>query len=780
MNRSVTNRQRVTLAVWLGLLLLALWWTFNKINIRSDLSLFLPSGATPVEQLLLNELNDGPVTKLLLVAIAGGGEDERVAASRQLAQQLRQSEMFSRVDNGMFSVSAIDQRPLFKYRYLLSPHISPDAFTRQRLKQALAERLQELQASIPSPFKQLLPADPTGEYQALLRQWLPDSRPHLTQGVWSSADSSRSLLILETHASGFAIDEQQEALELVQSSFQALDQSVHLDLIISGPGAFAVQSRALIQHESRFLSLLSSASIMLLLLLAYRSKRYLLLAAAPLASAFLAGIVVTSLLFDELHGITLAFGITLLGVTIDYPLHLFSQLRDGESASRGMQRIWSTLRLGVITTCIGYLVLITTDFTGLQQLGVFTTAGLLAAASSSRLILPLLTLRHSASTDLTGIKFLVPLLQPAPLLSWLLPLLGLLVAVSLLFSPKSLWQDDIGTLTPISAGMLERDRQLRAELRAPEPNQLVVINGHDLETTLQTAERLSELLQSLVDQGVIGGFDPASRYLPSIRTQQQRRSAIPATEVLESRLNAALAELPFRKDGFDAFISGLDETRRLAPLSFDDLIDTPPGMRLKALLRERDGGWLLMTPLIQVKDDTAVADLLRKHLPSAQYFNLRTETSRLVSDFRQQIIHRLAIGALVMLLVLGIGLKSLKRAMLTVLPVILAMLLTMGLLHWAGIALTLFHLVSLMLVLGIGIDYSLFFGRTEPDINERTRTLHALVICALSTSIVFGILGSSDIPVLQAIGQTVAIGVAFSFLATYALAPNKTLPQTSG
>jgi predicted exporter len=80
----------------------------------------------------------------------------------------------------------------------------------------------------------------------------------------------------------------------------------------------------------------------------------------------------------------------------------------------------------------------------------------------------------------------------------------------------------------------------------------------------------------------------------------------------------------------------------------------------------------------------------------------------------------------------------------------------------------LFHLISLMLVLGIGIDYSLFFSREAGDDRTCRATLHALTLCALSTVSVFAILAVSSIPVLHAIGLTVAIGVSMSYLATYA------------
>ena len=751
-------------------MLLALWWTMNMTTVRTDLGLFLPAGSSPVERLLLNELNSGPATRLLLLAIEGGSEEQRVSASRELARVLQQSELFSKVENGSFSLDTVQQRPLFRYRYLLSPQVDQAAMTTKRLREALQARLDELHSPLPSPFKQLLPNDPTGEYRNLLGQWLPQSRPPMTQGVWSSEDGARTLLLAETRASAFSIDVQQRAVDLIQRSFQALDQGDRLHLVVSGPGAIGIQSRALIQSETRDLSLLASAGVILLLFLAYRSKRLLLLSMLPLASALLAGVALTSLIFGELHGITLAFGITLLGITIDYPLHLFSHLRQGESANLAVMRIWRTLRLGVLTTCVGYLVLITTDFGGLQQLGVFTVTGLLTAALSSRLILPALLGQSSQKIRLRGIRHLSWVLQPATGASRLSLALGLLLIISLSFAPGPIWQDDIGALTPTSKGIIQQDRELRGQLRAPEPNQLVIIHGQELETTLPTDEQLSVLLQTLVDQGAIGGFESANRYLPSMQTQQSRQAALPMPAVMQRRLHEALEGQPFRAESFSPFLDDLETSRHLAPLTYSDLAGTPPGIRLKALLREREDSWLLITPLSQVSDGAAVAKLLEQQLPAAEYLNLRTETSRLVAGFRDQVLERLGWGVAVMLLVLGFGLRSLGSALRALLPVALAIGSTMALLYWLGISLTLFHLVSLMLVLGIGLDYSLFFGRHEEDLQERTRTLHALLICAISTSLVFGVLGSSEVPVLQAIGQTVALGVVSSFILTFTLA----------
>jgi len=123
-----------------------------------------------------------------------------------------------------------------------------------------------------------------------------------------------------------------------------------------------------------------------------------------------------------------------------------------------------------------------------------------------------------------------------------------------------------------------------------------------------------------------------------------------------------------------------------------------------------------------------------------------------------------------MVCLLLVGLKSPRSAVLVLLPVLLAVILTMGLLVLLGELLTLFHLVALMLVVGIGIDYSLFFSRKETSEEDARRTFHALVVCAISTTTVFAILSSSEIPVLSAIGLTTSIGVVVSFVAAMAFA----------
>jgi len=88
----------------------------------------------------------------------------------------------------------------------------------------------------------------------------------------------------------------------------------------------------------------------------------------------------------------------------------------------------------------------------------------------------------------------------------------------------------------------------------------------------------------------------------------------------------------------------------------------------------------------------------------------------------------------------------------------------LAVLRGVGVELTLFHLVALILAAGLGLDYALFFEHAGDDREEQLRTLHALIVCSLMTLLVFTLLALSSIPVLRAIGSTVALGVVGNFV----------------
>jgi predicted exporter len=227
-------------------------------------------------------------------------------------------------------------------------------------------------------------------------------------------------------------------------------------------------------------------------------------------------------------------------------------------------------------------------------------------------------------------------------------------------------------------------------------------------------------------------------------------------------LEAALQGLSFRSGLFEPFLQDVAASRRLTPLLLEDIDDTVLGNRLAALLRPHGERWLGLVPLYAVHDERALVAWTEPSLVPVRYLNLRQAADQMVADFMRGAGIYLLAGLSLILILLGIGLRSLVQLARVTLPVLGALVLTVAILHMSGAQLSLFHLVALLLVLGLGIDYGLFFAR-RATAEERARSGHAVTVCAISTAGVFGILALSQIPVLHAIGSTVALGVVLSY-----------------
>jgi predicted exporter len=358
----------------------------------ADLSAFLPANPTPTQQLLVDQLRDGPATRLILIAIEGGDAATRAQSSRAMAQRLRQDVQFVSINNGETAAGQVDREFLFKHRYLLSESVDPARFSASGLREAIGETIDNLSSPAGLLFKSLLPRDPTGELLNIVDQLQRAQGPTTRDGVWVSPDGSRALAVAQTTAGGSDSDAQSRAIDAINTAFSAavLGQPKPADALrvrLSGPGVFAVQARAKIQRAAVRLSIISSILVVALLLLVYRSVAALGLGLLPVASGALVGIAAVALGFGAVHGITLGFGITLIGESVDYSIYFFiqSQRRTGDpSLLEWRRQWWPTIRLGMLTSVCGFASLLPSGFPGLKQLGLYSISGLVTAALVTR------------------------------------------------------------------------------------------------------------------------------------------------------------------------------------------------------------------------------------------------------------------------------------------------------------------------------------------------------------------------------------------------------------
>lgn len=763
------RNELVVWILWLGLLAAVAGWLVSTTKIRSDLTAFLPDAGNAQESQLLQAVQSNAASRLIPVSISGASHDDLAEISRSLAERLREDDQFRQVLNGQQTLDPQQLEWVLAHRYHLSPAVSPQHFSVASMRTALEERLWELGSAEELVVKDLLERDPLHDSLAVASEWRPSREPQTHRGVWLDPTSGRALLMFETVAAGFELDAQEAAVNAIRQAYDEAVRSmglnsVNLQLQMTGPGPFGVELRKTTQFEAQVFSTVAIVLLMLFLLFIYRSVRWVIIGALPLGTGLLVALLAVSLGYNGVHGITFAFAVTLLGVAIDYPLHLFSHHQIGTSPAQTMGHLWPTLRLGVLSTCIAYLTMVVSHFEGLAQLGWLTVIGLAVAAAATRWGLPLL-MKPEQEFDAShgwAVRWHALLADSSRLPVVVLVLLGSILAAWLATRPQ-LWQNDLGSLTPVSAEKQQLDYQLRQAMAAPDLRYLVVIEGHSAEAVLQDCESLQDALAEPIASGLLIDFDSPCRYLPSEATQERRLASIPEPDELASRMAAASYDLPFKDGLFEAFIQETNVARQQAPLVPETMMDSPVSGAIHALLENTDDGkWRARLPMQGVADARALevwfADRVGVH-----WIDLKQSSEDLVGGFRTEMLWRILVATGLIFALLLAGLRPRQRWIYVLLPVLVSVLSTAAVLHAFGVKLSLFHMTSLMLVAGIVLDYALFFDRAVDQQEDAVRTLHALTVCCVSTLTVFGILGLSQIPVLRAIGTTVACGVVLGY-----------------
>ena len=800
---SARGRGFVAVGVWLAACAIAAVLAL-RANYVADLSAFLPAAPTAEQAVLLDQLKSGVASRLVLVGIAGGegdaGAAARVQASKRLADALRVDTRFTSVNNGDTAAYGSAGRYVFAHRYALSPAVDAARFSVEGLRTAIDETVSLLGTPAGSLLKPILFRDPTGETLRIAETLTPAQAPRNEGSVWVSRALPRAVLVATTAAEGSDLDGQQAALDAVHAAFARV-AAPGLRLELSGAGSFGVAARDRIRAEAERLAMFGSAIVVALLLLAFASLRSLAIALLPVGTGVLAGIAAVSLVFGQVHGMTLGFGTTLIGEAVDYAIYYLIQARAAEgAAARWIRDSWPTVRLGLITSLIGFAALLFAGFPGLAQLGVFSIAGLAAAAATTRFVFPVL-----APNGAPGLGLRRQLGRAMQTAADALPharvgvLLVAAAAVAALVMLPSPWRGELSSLSPIDAASLALDASLRADVGASDAGTLVAVSARDEAGALAGAEAVGQRLDALVRDGVLQGYDSPARFLPSPATQAERKAALPDAATLATRLATATEGGAIPASRLAGFVTDVDAARSMPPVTRAALAGTPLAAAVDALLLHGDASrpWRALINLQGPGSGNIDAARVRAALAGvadARLVAVKAELDAIYARFLRQAEWQAGLGALAIVALLAWHLRSARRLFAVALPIASAALIVLAALSVAGVALGILHLVGLLLTVAIGSNYALFFDhlrfdhlRSDPLRTNRQRepgaeldTLASLLLANLTIVASFALLAFSNIPVLRAIGEVVAPGTALCLVLSAALVPGRSRPAGHG
>jgi uncharacterized protein len=637
-------------------------------------------------------------------------------------------------------------------------------------------------------LKDVVASDPVGLSGLVVAKVLPlqtgFGEAQLADGRITSADGHHVLLMAEpklpssnSGASAALVDDMLGVAGDVERQFP----EVHI--AITGGHRMTVDNATLIKGDATRCIFLGMAAMLALCLASYRRRWLALVTFLPSMFGTLLAGVVLMLWQNHFSAIATGFATIAIGITVDYAIYVVYHLDnaaglDGEAVGRHIARLVLPVSVGALTTMAAFAVMTTSPMHGYQQLGVFGAVGVLFSAAFALVILPLIVPipRQSGQAPLWLTRFMERFHEwQLHRRLWLLMAVALLTVVTAFGVPRLRFEGDITKLNGITESTRRDEELIRQTWGDALGMTLVVARGATEDEALAQNDRAADILShqpEVTEVYSLASICP-SRAVQERNIRRWREFWTPQKrEDLNRTLQQIGGEIGFRPDAFTEFWHRLEEFPAI--LTLESFRNTP----LEQALNER----VALAPR-----DNAVSTLL-KVKDGAQIGPLRRELSGMVvldkRDFAGHIAHLAKEGlgrfalwtAILVTVIVYLALGAIELVLVTLLPLVFALLWTFGLMGWLGLPIDMMNSVFVIFIIGIGEDYSVFMMTSKLDEwRGRPRRIAAtsasVVISALTTIFGFAVLVFARHPVLFSMGTTVLIGMVFAFAATLILTP---------
>ena len=755
-----SNWQNKFTALWLiALLLIAVGlgvtWLNKDIHIQTNIFALLPKVQQDPELARTQQYMNEQLNNKVFVVVDAKDEAAIQQATHFLTAQAKQSKLWQplkpQLDFDQFAkqlyqhraglLSAQDQALLQKKDYA--------ALTEQSLMQMMSPGMPVTAESLKQDPLLLFPryamqlANPSQQDIEMEQGF---ATIHHEQGI------SR-LFVLQLTQSPYNIDYQEQVSNWIEQTKQKL-AVMELNSHWTGTILFSNFGTQSAKQEISTIGVGSTLGLIFLVWFGFRSLR-------PLATEFIAvstgsfvAFAVTHWMFGEIHLMTLVFGASLIGVCVDFSFY-FMAMQSQHRKLGGFQilkPLLPSLFMGLMTTLVAYIFLSFTPFPGFKQIAVFSIVGLTAAWISSVLLLPRLPALNAqpAIRALSWIGQARLWFQQRAKIRYGLIAAILAVSTVSLFYLKS--NDDIRNLQGMDVSLKQQDQAVREQFGQQQNSDYFVVRAASANEMQQQEQQLIGHLQQLQSQGKISAFQALGQWIPPLAEQQNN------VQLLRNIPKATLQQY--------AQSMGLNVTD---VLQWQQQLATQPLLDFAvfkdhplAFLQPQANERLVM--VTGVKQPEMLKQLQNDHIHFQQPI---TAMSEMFAEHRVQAQH-LLIYALIGLAVGLAFIYGLSSIVPLVLPVSLALLSTFAVQAWLGVEINLFSIMATFLIIGIGVDYAIFYrhGHDHPQVVGM-----ALFLCMMSTLLGFGLLSFSHTYAIHCFGLTVLFGVIFSFIYATLLTP---------
>ena len=772
------------------------WQIYPQVKIDTDLADVSPMTRNSLEtQEAITDLRSS-IEQRVIFLIQGDDEDEVFDAQDYLRAELIKLDGISVFESNQILLEKLFDS-LLEYRFTL---ISKEQ--QQRLESRSANDIaQTAQSNLykSSSAGQLFTfaEDPLAWHSETFFDLLNSSQSGIANRQTKSGFFESISLKINRGALNMSTQERISAQ--LEKLIKSTESNYDIQLDKSGVFFFAAAAASKAKADIRLISIGSGVGVILLLMLAFGSLRSLLLPLVSIVMGVGFAFVLTHAIYGDVHILTLVFGASLIGIVIDYSLHYFYHRSGGSEpkadgsvgkadgsvkkaegsvkkaeGSNHNEALQRALLLSLGTSLIGYGALSFSSLEALQKVAFFSCCGLLMAWLSVVCFGEWAT-RTTLSVNqrifpnlVVGLERMVNLLSPRywfGLAILLTVIAGLAIALMAPFndSPKIFF-------TP-SQDLISSERKVAAATNDYEPGRYVIIQG---DSSTEVYDRYQQLMQAVARDSTLEASNLISllSWVPSPQQQTQNYQQYAklyaqggAAELLAKNLGASASSIDPVLIQYQAAAQ-----RILHPSGVISLVgEMLPPFWMQSNTASDDQ---VITNFVLIRkgvDGDALVNLT-SDLEGVEYVNTLQRTAEALGEQRQSAIGILLMAyALIAALVL-IRYRQLRALWMISVPICASACFVVTCILF-GVSLNLFHIMALFLVLGFGMDYTIFTKEMQcQSKTQRALSLQAIMLSALTSLLSFGLLGFSSMPVVASFGLTLLIGNIFNLLGVFVAA----------
>lgn len=429
--------------------------------------------------------------------------------------------------------------------------------------------------------------------------------------------------------------------------------------------------------------------------------------ALGLGAGILSGYLVCSIVFSSIHVLTFVFSTTLIGICIDYMLHYFIE--------KDLDKILKSLTVSMLTTVSAFAVLLFSGVELLKQISIFTMTGLFTVYSAVVLFCPFVKIETSRK----NISFQIP-----DKIKKIFVIFVILVSVMGMFFLK--FNEDIRNLYVPSKKLMSAEKLFASVTGGNRKISFAVVSGQNIQDILEKEEIISRNLNS-------NDYQALSKFVPSIK--QQKMNFELRKSLYKSKLNA-----------YAEFLSPKEKQQLLSERQGNDFLEYMPVFSEFLLSDNRS-----LMVLYDINNPKIITD------SGAEYVDVTRDITQKIRNCRISCVRMLLPIFVILFALLALIYKP-KTAIKITVPSVFAALFAISLVSITGQEINLFHILAIFLIVGFGLDYSVFRASGIKSSSD------AVLLSCLTSVFSFLLLAFTGFKLISSLGFILSTGLTISYL----------------